>query len=84
MKEFFRIELEITYDPETQTYRRDELKLHWRKPLPHNPWLELGTDTIKLSEHPELKDLIEGATALAVPIANAMGNTPETASQPEL
>ena len=77
MKEFFRIEIDIIFDADNQEYRRDELKLHWRKPLPQNPWLELGTDTIKLSEYPELKDLIEGATALAVPIANAMGNTPE-------
>ena len=72
MKEYFRAELEITYDKDSQSYKRDNLKMHWRSPLPESPWIKHGTDTITLSDHPDLEALIEQTTILAVQIGLEM------------
>ena len=72
MKEYYRIELEIRWDKEAQEYKRDELKMHWRKPPAEPPYIvESGTDIISLADHPNLALLIEQATNLAIPLANA-------------
>ena len=68
MKEYYRIELEITFDLVTETYKRDELKMHWRKPLPQSPFIQYGTDIIRLADHSDIAQLIEKTTQLAVPI----------------
>lgn len=66
---FYRMQLEVVFDQATGEYSRPVLQLCWQKPLSIPPYMENGITDITLSEYPELKALIEQATALAVPIA---------------
>lgn len=74
MYNFYRIQMDTTENPDG-TYSRDILQLCYKKPIldnlgsPKSPYIEMGILDINLSEYPELKALVESATALAVPIA---------------
>lgn len=67
------------------SYSRDTLQICYKKPIvdensnPKSPYVDLGILDINLSEYPDLKALVEQATALAVPIALEILSNPPIA-----
>ena len=82
---FYRVQMDIVRQPDGN-HIRNILQLCWERPVldennnPISPFVERGITDLVLSEHPELKALVEQATALAVPLAIAKINEPTTES----
>lgn len=66
---FYRGQFNVIYNEATGEYLRPVLQLCYVKPLSIPPYAEYGITDIVLADHPEIQQLIEQATALAVPIA---------------
>ena len=83
---FFRVQMDIKRQPDG-SYARDILQLCWERPVldennnPVSPFVERGITDLLLADHPELKQKIEEATFMAVPLAITKINTPITDPQ---
>lgn len=83
------MQMDTTENPDG-TYSREILQICYKKPIidengnPKSPYVESSIVNINLIEYPDLKALIEQATALAVPIALEILSSPPIAPASEI